>query len=316
MNGAPLFLYGFARSGTTLLTMMMGAHEGLSVPLTVAGLWYKTAATAFSDKLAVSAEAERLAAHEKLARWKVDFDLDAITAGVRPGHGEDFLTAFHTQAAGSEGKRRWANMDIATIDHLETAARWFPEARFVHIVRDARDVALSHQGMMFSEGNWFEIALGWSARVGAAERIGNLLGPQRHFTLRFEDLIRHTERELRRICAFADLDFDPAMLRHEERVDGRIPADRRGLWPELNKPPQLNKIDRWTREANDAQIYVVQEFAGPTLRALGYPCPEQQSVSVTGEAFLAQQLLERGHRAMRLRQKLGLKSSKRKGRAA
>ena len=308
--GPPLFLYGFARSGTTLLTMMLGAHGAVSLPLSVTGLWYRTVDTidlaATVDRAAARRTAETIAKEDKLRRWNVAFDLDRVAAQVRPGHAEDFLAAFHGEAARAEGKARWANMDIGTIDRLEHVARWFPEARFVHIVRDARDIALSHQSMEFSEGNWLEIADFWSARVGTAERIGALLGAERHMTLRFEDLIRDTECELRRLTAFAGVDFDPAMLTYPDTVDERIPDGKRGLWPALDRPPQLDKVDRWRSRVNGPQLYVVQERAGSVLRALGYDCPAQQPLSAAGELFLSAQILGRGHRVGRLRRRLGM----------
>ncbi|MEO0500953.1 MAG: sulfotransferase [Pseudomonadota bacterium] len=311
MTAAPIFLYGFARSGTTLLTMMVGNHPDVSLPLSVTGLWYRTAddlpAGAPADDQAARALVDRLLAEDKIARWNVEFDRDALAAALRPGHPEDIPAAFHSAAAAAEGKARWANMDILTIDNLERAAGWFPDARFVHIVRDARDIALSHQGMAFTEGNWLEIAQSWANRVGAARRMGELLGPGRHMTMRFEDLIRTPEPVLRRLCTFAGIAFDPAMLAYAEKVDARIPKEKRGLWPALDQPPQLDKIDRWKRQASAHQLYVVQEFAGAELRAHGYECPAQQPFSAIGEAYACLQYMGRGHRMDRLRRRLGLR---------
>ncbi|MEO0410712.1 MAG: sulfotransferase [Pseudomonadota bacterium] len=301
---APIFLYGFARSGTTLLTMMLDSHPALSVPLSVTGLWYRTIAQ--SDAGDVNSLVDRMLAHERIELWKSALDRDQIISEVRPGHPEDIIPAFHAAKAAVDGKPRWANMDIASMDHVAQLANWFPEARFIHIVRDGRDVALSHQDYAFTEGNYLEIAEQWSASTLSAETAAAEHAHNRHLTITFEALVNAPEETLTRICKHINLDFDAAMLRYTDRVDDKIPGKRRGLWPDIGNAPQSSKTQRWRTHMRKPARFVVEKHAAHALTHFGYEVSAASKSSVSGQAFEAYQNLTRGHRIKRWRRRLGL----------
>src|SRR5436190_20440848 len=95
----------------------------------------------------------------------------------------------------------------------------FPEARYVHIVRDVRSVALSLVEMPKEWGTQTvpEGAARWRHRVGRGHAEGRALGPDRYLEVRYEDLVDEPERELRRILQFVLLPWDAAVLQYAER---------------------------------------------------------------------------------------------------
>jgi len=301
----PTFLFGFERSGTTLLTMMVGAHPRLSCPLSVTGTWWQ-----FADKLAqyggletpgdIARMVDVVAAHERLQLWNVPFDKDAISAQVTPGDYGSLVHAFHLAAAQAEGKAAWVNMDITTLFRFEDVARLFPTARFVQIVRDGRDVALSFKGYRFGGLNALEVADRWSRATVAADRIGHALGPDRYLRIRYEDLVALPEQTLDRLCDFAGEQYDPAMLDYAGDVSRKVPDATRDLWPVLDRPPQTDKIGRWEREMKPTERYVIEESAGEALDRFGY-ARGGAGFSAGGEIRGAWCYLTRGARLKRLR---------------
>ncbi|MEM7571065.1 MAG: sulfotransferase, partial [Pseudomonadota bacterium] len=235
-----------------------------------------------------------------------------IVNAIRPGHVEDIIPAFHTAKAAHDGKPRWANMDIASIDHVAELARWFPDARFVHIVRDGRDVALSHQDYAFSEGNYLEIAEQWSAQTLQAQRAASGIG-ERHLQITFEALVQAPEETLTKVCAHIGLPYDAAMLTYTQRVDAKIPAKRRGLWPEIGNSPQPSKTERWRQHMSNAARFVFEKHAADALQAFGYDMSDPATNGVAPRAFALQQELGRGHRYTRWRKRLGLPAKKVRG---
>ena len=308
-NGAtmtdPIFLFGFERSGTTLLTMMTGAHPRISCPLSVTGAWWQ-----FAEKMDaynrletatdIRAMVDAVAAHERLGLWNVAFDCAEIAAGIGPGRFDQLVNAFHMAAAQAEGKPRWANMDIATLFEFERAVTLFPNARFVQIIRDGRDVTISFKGYRFGGLNALELADKWSRATVTADRIGDALGPKRYLRLRYEDLISTPDNTLARLCAFIGEDYDPAMLAYAEDVKRKVPEDKRDLWPVLDRPPQTDKVDRWRREMRHSERYVFEENAGAALARFGYETVPQ-GFSTMGELRGAWCWLTRGARLKRLR---------------
>lgn len=305
MRRAPTFLFGFERSGTTLLTMMTGAHPRLSCPLSVTGTWWDYARRldtynnlAHTDDIARMVD--DLAKHERLQLWNVPFDTAFIAANIRAGRYDDVVDGFHRTVAEAEGKAQWVNMDIATLFHLEEAVRLFPTGRFVQIVRDGRDVAMSFKGYRFGGLNALEVADRWSRATVAADRIGAALGPDRYLRLRYEDLILHSEQTLDRLCDFMGETFEPAMLNYADDVSRKIPTDRRDLWPVLDRPPQTDKVDRWKREMKPSERYVIEEAATEALERFGYD-RSTSGFSASGELRGAWCYLTRGARLQRFR---------------
>ena len=144
----------------------------------------------------------------------------------------------------------------------------------MHILRDGRDVALSHQTMPYGSGNIAECAEAWVRRTTTNAKMGRILGPDRYFALRYEDLILDTRPTLERLCAFLGVAFSEQMLRYGEMVDEKVPEDRRWLWPALNKPPEKSKVGRWRHEMSPTQRIVFEGIAndGRTQR-MGSPLP-------------------------------------------
>lgn len=301
----PVFLFGFERSGTTLLTMMVGAHPRISCPLSVTGTWWEYAEKldaygGLQSREWIARLVNDLAHHERLKLWGVDFDTAAISQQIEPGRYDHAVGAFHSAAAVAEGKRRWANMDIATLFAFERVAQLFPDARFVQIVRDGRDVALSFKGYRYGGRNAMEIADAWSRATTSADRIGTALGDDRYIRLRYEDLIAQPERTLSSLCAFIGEPYDPKMLDYASDVARKVPEDKRSLWPVLDRPPQTDRVERWRREMRTSERYVFEEAAEEALSRFGYE-RSKRGFSALGELHGAWCWLTRGARLKRLR---------------
>jgi len=307
----PIFLFGMERSGTTLLSMMVGAHPQLAVPLATTGMWFDFARRlADYNDLAQPADLERLVddvlAHERIRLWDAELDRARILEGLPPGDFGALVARVHAEYARAKGKAHWANIDIATLDHMELVNDWLPTARFVQIVRDGRDVALSHQTMPYGSGNIADCAQAWVARVGVNAKMGRILGPARYHALRFEDLVGDSEATLRKLCDFLGVPFDTAMLRYTEMVDEKIPEDRRWLWPSLNQPPQTSKVGLWRQRMSRPQRIVFEEIAGKALKDWGYETFERRPKSLCAYLLSLWYFVTQGGRLRRLGRRLGL----------
>ena len=91
----------------------------------------------------------------------------------------------------------------------------FPDAKYIHLIRDPRDVAKSCVAMGWA-GNVYYGVDHWVNTEDSWQALSIGLDRQKYFTVRYEDLVVNAEEELTRICQFFHLPYSPAMLSYNE----------------------------------------------------------------------------------------------------
>ena len=287
-------------SGTTLLRMMLDAHPDLAIP----------PETHFVPELIETAREIRRAndrkpTGEELAdaiaadrRWE-DFhlDRDALAKRMSGRRGESgpgaAIRAFYELYAEAQNKRRWGDKTPDYLRSIRRIGRTLPEAHFIHLIRDGRDVAASRRRWRERAGGKDRPVEAWAAQwkrwIETARKQGGEIG--RYMELRYEDLVTDTEPALRNVCEFIDLPFDEAMLDYHERagerleeLDHSLPAaegkggrdaeHRQAKHALAAAPPQEEKVQAWRSEMSEAERVAFEAEAGDLLEELGYPVGE------------------------------------------
>jgi hypothetical protein len=275
-GGAPApFVVGVGRSGTTLLRLMLDAHPELAIG----------PETQFVPDL-IHLD-DPVASIVGSRTWN-DFGLDPGEFSRRATDGDltEVLRAFYWLYAESQGKPRWGEKTPGYVRHMDSIATVLPEARFVHLIRDGRDVALSRRKRgMGADKPMAKTATLWRRRIeDARDQARKLEG--RYLELRYEDLAADPAPELKRICEFIELDFDDAMLRHEEVAaerlaelgdlaarDGRQARDageRANAHARAKQAASTARTGAWRGEMNADDQREFEAVAGELLRDLGY----------------------------------------------
>lgn len=309
---SPLFMFGFERSGTTLLSMMIGAHPSIAVPLSVTGRWLL-----FADQLGnyhgletrdgLKAFVDSVIKDERIRLWDVSISHEEILQDLPLGSYPSVIRRFHEVYAAKKGKPYWANLDISTLDNMDLVNQWFPDAKFIHIFRDGRDVALSHGTMPYGVSNIAECAERWVHRLTVNLKMGAILGDRRYMAVRYEDLVLDSARTLQEICHFIGIPYADEMLGYYKMVEDKVPKEKRWLWPELDKPPAREKAYAWERSMSKTKRDVFEGVAGDLLRELGYKAYDTVPKSVSRYAYELWCFIGRGGRVKRLTRKLGIR---------
>src|SRR5690606_30898833 len=118
------------------------------------------------------------------------------------------LNGFLIQARDQAGK----SLVGATVHrHFDRLLWLWPDARFIHLVRDPRDVARSCIGMGWAGNVWTGVER-WVTAEQLWDRLRHRLTEARMLEVRYEDLLAAPDRVLARTCAFVGVDYAPAML--------------------------------------------------------------------------------------------------------
>src|SRR5439155_5652095 len=197
-------------------------------------------------------------------------EIRGAVAAADPATFAEAVRSVFDAYASKHGKPRAGDKTPSYVIHIDLLAGVLPEGRFVHIVRDGRDVAMSYMDVPFGPKDMHEAAVFWRRRVRAGRASGNRLGPGRYLELRYEDLVDHPEDCLGRVCALLDLAFDPVMLRYHERAEELVSAARHpGHHGHLFHAPEKGVRD-WRTAMSRDDLALFESIAGPVLTQFGY----------------------------------------------
>jgi len=258
---APIVLGGCGRSGTTLLRMMLDSHRRICCG----------PESSLFRRRAVDPEA--LAARFGFA-----------AAEVRSLYGSshsrpEFIEAFAQLCMRKAGKARWAEKTPRNISRLAVIFGSFREARFVHMLRDGRDVACSlrtHPRHKVVDGKLVPTNIRKPVAGGARRWVRDIEASRRWWadprfhTVRYEDLVLNPRPVLERLMAFLGEDWDEAMLAHGAADSPFRDATRFAQNPEALGAVSTVSLSRWQRELDARDKRIFKRIAGPLLVELGY----------------------------------------------
>jgi Sulfotransferase family len=273
------FVVGVPRSGTTLLRVMLDAHPDLAIPAEthffpdLIERWRELeAAGAPDDRLREEAIA-LITGHPRWAELGVEEAEVAERVGVGRPTLAAALRAVGEAFAASAKKPRWGDKTPGYVVEMESIQDALPEARFVHVIRDGRDVAVSLAGLDWGPDDVAGVATMWSRRIRIARRQAAKLAPDSYLEVRYEDLVLDPAKVLGAVCTLLDLSFAQSMLSHGEagsRMLAGVAVERRHQHATVAEPLDPGRIGRWRRKLGDAERRRFEDIAGPTLEELGY----------------------------------------------
>ena len=278
----PLFVLGVSRSGTTLLRVILDRSPGIAIP--DESFFIPLLARRHHGSVDADEFLDDLSRIPTLAAWGLAPDdvSPRLRAGMRTGAA---IAAIFETVAEKEGKPRWGDKTPMYMRHLSLLERLFPDAQYVHLIRDGRDAALSFLRM--PEGtfartwahpeNASEFACLWRTEVAAARELGRRVGRTRYLEVRYEELVAQPGPVVASICEFAGIPFESGMLEYSSAVDvSGKPHQQR-----LRQPPTIGVRD-WRSELSVEEARAFERIAGQLLAGLGYhlldPPPRAQGV--------------------------------------
>jgi hypothetical protein len=265
----PVIVLGVGRSGTTLLRVMLDGSSEIAIPYE--SFFVTPLAQRHGNRPKLDAFLDDLGRFYQLYEWGIS--PDDVRPKLREGitTGEAIAAVFDVYAE-HEGKPRWGDKTPLYMQHLPLLERLFPDALWVHLVRDGRDAGLSFLSLPegFSGKTWAlpktpaQFAARWRTEILAARKLGSHVGG-RYLELRYEDLVTEPERELRRVCDHASLTWEPGMLDYPGTSDVASMPEHKNL----AQPPTPGLRD-WRSQMSREDALAFEAVAGDVLRSGGY----------------------------------------------
>ena len=237
----PVFLIGAERSGTTLLRLMLDCHSNIAFHSEFEFVvdYFKDNNYPSLDDFYEHLTTDRLF---QSSDFKIDYSLNF----------PQLVNSFLLQKRNNTGKYFVG----ATVHrHFDRLLQIWSGAKFIHIIRDGRDVARSCMNMNWA-GNvwtgsdrWLEVEKLWS-------QLKSTLPEDRYIEIQYEALITDPKATLGSLCDFVGASYDPSMLSYPQTSTYSLPN------------PKL--IQQWERKLSPKEIRLLEAKIGKTLIKYGY----------------------------------------------
>ena len=229
----PIFVVGNPRSGTTLLRLVLTSHSKINIPPEsnfIIRKMKKYKNTIFSSREQVGKFIDELREIPECLseKWEISFDnffsypylVDHIDAGLSYVDLCAVIYQYYNLEKLGKTKDMWGDKNNANTNYIKLLARLYPDAKFVHIVRDGRAVLSSYKQLENIKKHKYapdlptetwRVAARWASTVSRCSFHLDKHARGRYIVIRYEDLITEFESTVSSVCEFLDVDFESDM---------------------------------------------------------------------------------------------------------
>jgi hypothetical protein len=272
----PIFIVGTERSGSNLLRLILNAHPRIAVPHPPHVLRYFAPLEASYGDLSRRDDRARLADDVRwllrvhIHPWDPPIDREALIGHADPPDLLGIFFGLYDQFLRAEGKARWGCKSTFAIHHVDRLRRHRPDARFLWLVRDPRDVAASSRRSVFSPFHPYLTACLWRDQQELGLALQARLPADCWLRMRYEDLLADPEGSVRSLCRFLGEPFEPGMLAYHRTDAAQAAAALSEDWRNTTQPVLQGNAGKYRSHLSGAEIRLVETVAGRLMEELDY----------------------------------------------
>ncbi|MGO8986438.1 MAG: sulfotransferase family protein [Terriglobales bacterium] len=318
-KNCPVFVMGCHRSGTNLLYDMLLSAGGFAM--------YRGLLPVYETLIPRFGSMKNRRNREKLLRtWlrskgfrRTGLEAEPLSSRILDEcqNGGDFIRIVMDSVAASQGSQRWVLYDPDNVLHIERLKACIPNALFLHIIRDGRDIALSLKKMGgFRPLPWdrgesrslVATSLYWEWMVRNGREHGSRF-PSDYMEVHYEELITNPHETLRRLGGFLDHDLDYDRIQRAGL--GRLSETNSSFREEAGKE-KINPLGRWKKRLSGTDVAAIEAAVGECLEQNGYTLSLPEAERKPGKRDWARRAIYKNY----LETKLWLKLNTLAGRLA
>ncbi|MCB0464457.1 MAG: sulfotransferase [Aequorivita sp.] len=269
-QNTPFFLVGVQRSGTTLLRLMLNSHSQIAIPEEASFLkpllkpkWVNKKIAGENKKRIIG----YLKENEQFRLW--NFDATPFFQKLESKISfslKELIELMYVSYAESENKSIWGDKSLF-FGSMQLLYEMFPGAKFVHIVRDGRDVFYSWRKMDPNKSHPSVMALDWKIKHRLIKKSLKIIPEQNLYQVRYKDLLNNPQKELRRMCEFLGFEYEDQMINFYETSNKYIGKHHSDL---IFKAVDKENINKWEKLLSKEEQLIYQIVAKKPLLKYGY----------------------------------------------
>ena len=289
----PIFIVGCPRSGTTILASILNRHSQIASATETHFFnfisknnydWKNFNLTIFKQLLEESriadftnlVQAKESDLVEKFANYNMDQSQSILA--IDEFHKKQVFDILMNTLLEKRNKTRFCEKTPQHLNNVQEILKLYPQAKFIHLIRDGRDTVNSLLKMPWRPGGLVNNARFWIQYIKLSQELhkqagdlsGNLL------TIRYEDLLNNPKQILEQICEFIGEKFEPKMLK-ESQADIEIFSPWESTWKHKSSQDlDSSRIGAWSKELSIDDQVILNYLLKKPLKELSYTVPELQ----------------------------------------
>ncbi|MEM6298471.1 MAG: sulfotransferase, partial [Bacteroidota bacterium] len=201
----------------------------------------------------------------KLGNWNAQFETEEFQTCTSFSQ---FYQKLYLKEANLQGKSSVFIKENHTYKYYDYINSAFDNPKFIFLVRDPRDMALSWTRSPIHRGDIVRAAKIW--QTDQSESIKLLKAKENIHLVKYQDLLINFEEEVKQICEFLEVDYHESMLNYHQNTYAQKDAKITHDWKNLSKPVMKNNFNKFKQHLREDQVTYIESLCHQEMSFLGY----------------------------------------------
>lgn len=263
-----IFIIGCDRSGTTFLGSLIGAHSQCIVTPESqfkVDCYSKEEQTSFDPKKSF----QKIKETKRFKIWDTDISfLEDEYNNIKnyPDLILKIVEKYNMDKQHKESAKIWVDHTPVNVEYVGLLKEFYPNAKFLHIIRDGRGVAASYKNVSWGPKSMQDIANHWLKKLAYGFAYETRY-PEDILSVRYEELLLNTEETVKKITDFTGIKYEENMLAANGLI---VPSYTKHQHELVGKQADKSRINAWEKTLSKREIELFEYRTRNMLHLLDY----------------------------------------------
>ncbi len=263
-----IFIMGCDRSGTTFLGSLVGAHsECIVTPESQ----FKIDCYSEKEKMFFSAKEAftKIINTKRFKIWNTNILFTQAELGQIDNYSDLVLQIVKKYNIDKQHKttaKIWVDHTPVNVEYVDLLKKFYPNAKFLHIIRDGRGVAASYKNVAWGPKTMHDIANHWLKKLAYGFAC-EAKYPQDILSIHYEDLLSDTETAVKKITNFVGIKYEKNMLNANGLI---VPEYTKHQHKLVGQKADTSRMEAWKKTLTGREIELFEYETKNMLNFLGY----------------------------------------------